>query len=695
MIVFDRAVCGNLSAARHREWLETNGIGGYASSTIVGLNTRRYHGLLVGATRPPLGRMVLLSKLEETVVIGGRRYELSTNRYPGAIYPAGYELLKEFRLDPFPTFLYEVEHAVIEKRVFLVHGHNTVVVEYDYRASDRGSHAGVTFELRPLIAFRDYHSTMRWNDALDPAFGMEGDRVTLTPYQGVPALHIAFGQAQIEKVGDWYYNFEREVEFERGFYDNEDLFNPLVAKYSLVPEASVAVIASLESHEAAESADLRRGEIKRRADLERSSPHADPLIVSLTAAANQFIVSRGDLDTIIAGYHWFGDWGRDTMIALPGLTLSTDRAEVARRILGTFARHVDRGMLPNRFPDDGANPEYNTVDAALWMFEAAQAYVNHTSDWSFVEKDLYDALAGIIDWYQRGTRFGIRVDVDGLVQAGEAGSQLTWMDAKVGDVVATPRQGKPVEIQALWYNALRIMEGFAGRFGKASEAASYATRADLVRRSFNDSFWYADGGYLYDVIDEEKRDASLRPNQIFAVSLSHAMLESIRAEAVVGTVERELLTPRGLRSLAPSAANYRGRYQGDAATRDMTYHQGTVWPWLAGPFFTAWLKVHGSDENSRAAVRAWLTQFEEHLRDAGLGQVSEIFDGDAPFEARGCIAQAWSVAELLRVAVALADCDRPAPSEAQEVVAQGMRKRTGATATSPAVARSLRRTRNR
>jgi predicted glycogen debranching enzyme len=676
MIVCDRATCGNLSVAKHREWLETNGIGGYASSTIAGLNTRRYHGLLVAATKPPLGRMLLLSKMEETVIIRGRRYHLSTNCYPGAVYPAGYELLQEFRLDPFPTFVYQVEDVEIEKRVFLVHGQNTVVIEYDFRRSDRGHAGEFAFELRPLIAFRDYHSTTRWNDALDPAFAIEGDRAILRPYEGVPSLHIAFGTAQIERVGDWYYNFELDAEFERGFFDKEDLFNPLVAKYALGPGTSVSVIASVEAREAWESPELRQREIQRRADLIPSSRHPAPFITSLVTAADQFIVRRGELHTIIAGYHWFGDWGRDTMIALPGLSLSTGRAEVARGILETFAHHVDQGMLPNRFPDDGGDPEYNTVDAALWMFEAAQAYLNNTRDWAFAESTLYDALAGIIEWYQRGTRFGIKVDVDGLVRAGEVGSQLTWMDAKVGDSVATPRHGKPVEVQALWYNALWIMEALARRFGRVSEAARYVTMADFACRSFNDVFWYADEGYLYDVIDTEHRDTSLRPNQILAVSLSHSMLDSDRARSVVATVERELLTPRGLRSLATGDARYRGRYVGDRAARDMAYHQGTVWPWLLGPFFIAYLRVHEWSEASRANVSAWLEQFAEHLNEAGLGQVSEIFDGDAPLEPRGCIAQAWSVAELLRVAVALADLERPAPGAGASEVP--VRKRVGA-----------------
>jgi predicted glycogen debranching enzyme len=606
--------------------------------------------------------MVLLSKMEETIIIGGHRYDLSTNRYPGATYPAGYELLKEFRLDPFPTFVYEREGVEIEKRVFLVYGHNTVVIEYGFRGLDRGLHTDVNFELRPLIAFHDYDSTTRWNDALNPAFAIGGDRVTLTPYQGVPSLHIAFGKAQIEKVGDWYYNFERDAEFERGFYVCEDLFNPLVSRYALGPGDSVSVIASLEAHQPAESADLRARQIQRRAELIRSSRYSDSFITSLTAAADQFFVRRGELDTIIAGYHWFGDWGRDTMIALPGLTRTTARTEIARGILETFARHVDKGMLPNRFPDDGADPEYNTVDAALWMFEAAYAYLAQTDDWRLVANTLYDPLAGIIEWYPRGTRFGIKVDGDGLVHAGEAGSQLTWMNARAGDVVATRRQGKPVEIQALSYNALRIVEQIALKFGRVSESVSYGQTADLARHSFNAAFWYGDEGYLYEVIDGERRDASLRPNQILTVSLSHSMLDSARARAMVETVERELLTPRGLRSLAPSDPAYRKRYVGDAATRDTTYHQGTVWPRLAGPFFTAWLKVHGTDECSRKALKAWLAQFEKHFDQAGLGQVSEIFDGDAPFEPRGCIAQAWSVAELLRVAVALANLDQPVPA---------------------------------
>jgi predicted glycogen debranching enzyme len=310
-------------------------------------------------------------------------------------------------------------------------------------------------------------------------------------------------------------------------------------------------------------------------------------------------------------------------------------------------------MLPNRFPDEGETPEYNTVDATLWMFEAVRAYATNTNHWDFVRDNLYSVLTGIIDWHRRGTRFGIRMDVDGLLRAGEPGVQLTWMDAKVGDLVVTPRRGKPVEVQALWYNALRIMESLAGRYDDVEREAMFGAMADLARVSFNKVFWNSASGSLYDVVDGDVRDASLRPNQIFAVSLAHSMLDGRRAKAVVETVERELLTPRGLRTLDTKDPRYRGRYIGDPMSRDTAYHQGTVWPWLIGPFFTAWLKIRGSNQESRARVKAWLAEFDQHLTEAGVGQVSEIFDGDPPFAPRGCMAQAWSVAELLRIATSI------------------------------------------
>jgi predicted glycogen debranching enzyme len=383
----------------------------------------------------------------------------------------------------------------------------------------------------------------------------------------------------------------------------------------------------------------------------------DEFVRALVAAADQFVVARGTRQTVLAGYHWFGDWGRDTMIALAGLTLVTGRFETARGILSEFARHTSRGMLPNRFPDDGGHaPDYNTVDATLWFFEAARAYLQYSDDAEFVRAELYDVLVDIIAWHVRGTRFQIHVDMDGLLSSGEEGAQLTWMDAKVGDWVVTPRHGKPVEIQALWYNALRVMENFAREFEDKAGEKLYGEMAAQAAESFNRSFWNEERGCLYDVIEADlinsgRRDASIRPNQILAVSLHYSMLSEERARRVVETVERELLTPYGLRSLSPHDPGYRGRYEGDPLSRDGAYHQGTVWAWLIGPYVSAYLKIFGETTQGRERAARLLEGFRQHLGEAGLGQISEIFDGDPPHTPRGCIAQAWSVAELLRVSI--------------------------------------------
>lgn len=644
---FDRSVYGDLDAALQREWLETNGLGGFASSTITGMNTRRYHGLLTAATRPPVGRVVLLSKLEETLVVARQRYELSVNRYPGVVHPQGHRFLKEFRLDPFPVFVYEAGGVEIEKRVFMPHGENTIVVEYDLRGAD----AKCELEIRPLIAFRDYHGLTHRNDGLNPAVTQAPGRATVTPYPGLPALHFGHDAGSIEAAGYWYYSFEYDVERERGLDFQEDLFNPFVMRFDLGRRPGATIIASTELRDAAQAPSMRQSEIERRARIMAASPLPEPLVQDLTAAADQFIVKRGDLKTIIAGYHWFSDWGRDTMIALPGLTLATGRPEIAKSILRAFARAVDQGMLPNRFPDSGETPEYNTVDATLWFFAAVRAVLKYTRDCDFVREHLYGCLKEIIDWHIRGTRYGIRVDGDGLLSCGEAGVQLTWMDAKVGDWVATPRHGKPVEVQALWYNALRVMQELARLFHDSAREKSARELANRARESFNSQFWNQEMGCLYDVVNGVERDASIRPNQIFAVSLAHSMLMEDRARQVVAVVERELLTPLGLRSLAPGDPKYRGRYEGDVLNRDSAYHQGTVWPWLMGPFITAYLKVNGRTERARKQAERWLGGFREHLNVAGLGQVSEVADGDAPHRPGGCIAQAWSVAELLRAAV--------------------------------------------
>jgi len=629
-----------------REWLETNGLGGFASSTVAGLHTRRYHGLLVAALRSTGGRVVMLSKLEESVIVDGRRYELSANQYPGTIHPNGYEFLREFRHEPFPAFTFRVEEVEIEKRVFMIHGQNKTVVEYEVRAG-----AGCVLELRPLIAFRDYHSLTRRNPVLDPTVGIETGMAALKPYVDLPALYLAHNADELETGGSWYHNFQYDVERERGMEYEEDLFQPLTARFYLSPGRGATVIASTAKMDARLAPDLRRSEIERRIEVSRVPLCADPFVRALAKAADQFIVRRGELHSVIAGYHWFSDWGRDAMISLPGLTLVTGRYEMARRILRAFAAHADRGMLPNSFPAAGEKPSYNTVDASLWMFGAVHALLRHTADYDFVRAELYPTLQNIVEWYWRGTRFGIRVDGDGLVMAGEKGVQLTWMDAKVGEWVVTPRQGKAVEIQALWYHALRVMELLAARFEGEAGRKRYEEMASRARAGFLRVFWNEEAGCLYDVVDGERRDGSIRPNQILAVSLEHSMLTPEQARSVVDVVRRELLTPFGLRTLSPTDPEYRPHFEGDMRSRDAAYHQGTVWPWLMGPFADAYLKVNGRTEESRGQVKKWLAPLRDYLGQTGLGQIPEIFDGGPPHHARGCMAQAWSVAELLRITV--------------------------------------------
>jgi glycogen debranching enzyme len=681
VIEFGPEICGDLEQALGKEWLETNGAGGFASSTITGLNSRRYHGLLVAALRPPVERFVLLSKLEETLILGGRRYELSCNEYPGVVHPRGYEHLVRFRLDPFPVFTYRVEDVELEKSLFLVNGENTAVVLYEVTGS--GSH-DARLEVRPLIAFRDYHALTHENGAIDPAIETHPRRLSIAPYPGLPRLHFAYGEADLDPQGFWFRSLQYAAERERGQECGEDLYSPFALTFDLRPTGRATLIGSLDPRRAEDAQPLRESELARRRPIaaapnantpilppkplrspEQAHPHtpirgralASPLsplaylVRSLTAAADQFIVRRGEGHTILAGYHWFTDWGRDTMIALPGLTLVTGRFDAARGILREFARHADRGMIPNRFPDAGEAAEYNTVDASLWFFEAVRAFGAYTGDYGLIREHLYGPLREIVEWHLRGTRHSIYADVDGLLHAGEPGVQLTWMDAKIGDWVVTPRHGKPVEIQALWYNALRAMEDLARRFGDEPTAKTCADHASRAAASFNRQFWIRDGGYLYDAVDGGRGDPSVRPNQVLAVSLPHTMLSREKARSVVETVRRELLTPYGLRTLSPRDERYRGVYEGDPAVRDARYHQGTVWPWLMGPFVTAYVRVNGRTARSRRQAAEWLAPFREHLRDAGLGSVSEILDGDPPHRPRGCIAQAWSVGEVLRTLV--------------------------------------------
>ena len=625
------------------EWLETNGLGGWASSTVCGAHTRRYHGLLVVATCPPVGRVVLLSRLDETLVLPAARVELSCSMFPGVMHPRGDQWLTAFAPEPVPTWTYAADGWVLRKRLALLAGEDAVVVAYELVNAP----APLCLELRPFFAGRDYHHLMQANEHVALGADWAADALAYRPYPEQPTAYLLASGACWEAAPDWYYNFQYPREEERGLDHSEDLFTPGCLRLRLAPGATVGVLATTEPPTDRDPLALLAGEIGRRQQVKVRAPWAaDPVLGSLARAAHSFLVRRGDgLHTLIAGYHWFTDWGRDTMIALPGLCLVTGRFAEARGIFAAFAAHVSEGMIPNRFPDAGTIPEYHSVDATLWFFVALYKYLQYTQDYEFA-RTLWPTLADIAAWHVRGTRHRIRVDADGLLAAGEPGVQLTWMDAKVGDWVVTPRMGKPVEVNALWYNALRILQHLAERFG---QRADYGQRAAEVRASFERLFWCEDRGYLCDVVAPEGPDWAIRPNQVFALSLPFPLVEGERARRVLSVIDQHLLTPRGLRSLSPSDPAYCARYAGGPWERDGAYHQGTVWAWLIGPYITALCRCHGRAGRQRG--RALLDGFAEHLHEAGLGTVSEIFDAEPPFAPCGCIAQAWSVAELLRAGV--------------------------------------------
>jgi predicted glycogen debranching enzyme len=646
-----REICGRFESAVEREWLVTNGIGGYAMGTLGGANSRRYHGLLAAALNPPLGRTVFVAQLEERAILDGQEFPLSANEFHGRyIHPHGYLHLESFRLEgTIPTFTFALAEARLEKRIWMVQGHNTTCVAYTLRQGSRP----LTLIAIPLCTARNHHQHAR-------GIGQQA-HLAVVPYglsvqfAAAPPYYILSREFSANLEGEWYWRFHHRVETYRGLDDQEDLYAMGRFAVTLSPGQTATLIISTEANPRLDGLQLLSAERERERALLAASPlgkESEPdFIRQLVLAAGQFIVARGQEGrSVIAGYPWFNDWGRDTMIALPGLTLATGRPEVAACILRTYARYVDRGMLPNRFPGEDEAPQYNTVDATLWYFQAIYEYVRHTDDWQLAV-DLYPILVEIIRWHEKGTRYGIAMDAgDGLLYAGEPGLQLTWMDAKVDDWVVTPRVGKPVEINALWYNALKIMVSFAHRMGDDDGEARYEALAQQAANSFVDQFWYAEGGYLCDVIGGPTgRDASLRPNQVFAVSLPHSPLPTELARSVVEAVGRYLLTSYGLRSLSPDHPDYVGRYGGDRWARDGAYHQGTAWGWLMGPYVTAYHRVTGDT----AGARRLLQPLADHLLDRGMGTVSEIFDGDPPHTPRGCPAQAWSVAEVLRAWMSL------------------------------------------
>jgi len=658
---FGREICGRLDLAESREWLVTNGIGGYASGTVAGILTRCYHGLLIAALNPPLGRTLMLTKLDETVQYGGgtaqaepRYYPLHTNRWTGgSVVPHGFRQIERFGLEgSIPTWRYACADALIEKRIWMQMGVNTTYVQYQVlRASQP-----LKLVLKALVNYRDYHSRTQgsgWQMTVVPL-----DRgVCVAAFPEATQLTLLSDRAEITLAHEWYYGFDLALERERGLSDREDHLHVATLHATLAAGESLTIAASTERKpdmNGETALKHRRIHDSKLLGLWRSSLTVDPkeeFTSRLVLAADQFIVNRSTPQdphgkTIIAGYPWFSDWGRDTMISLPGLTLATGQPDIARSILRTYARFVDQGMIPNRFPDAGEAPEYNNVDATLWYFEALRAYYADTEDDDLVQ-ELFPTLADIIDWHCRGTRFNIHLDpADGLLYAGETGVQLTWMDAKVGDWVVTPRIGKPVEVNALWYNALRTMAKLARRVGKPHQ--EYEAIADRALARFS-RFWNPGLGYCYDLLDGPAGDDdSLRPNQIFAVSLPESPLTAAQQKGVVDTCAQTLLTSHGLRSLAPNHPSYQGTYLGSPLQRDAAYHQGTVWEWLLGPFAIAHLRVY----NNPAKAREFLDPMANHLIDYGVGSLGEICDGDAPMHPRGCIAQAWTVAEILRAWIA-------------------------------------------
>ncbi len=650
MIDFGREITGQPHNAITREWLVTNGIGGYASGTVANLLTRRYHGLLVAARKPPLGRTVLLSKLDETVTYATQKYPLYTNQWlqgQAPLEPPGFFQIERFRLaGTTPIWTYAIGDARLEKAVWMEQGANTTYVRYTLLQATQPLY----LELKALVNYRDYHATTRAGD-----WRMQVEQVDqglcVTAFAGATPLYLLSDRAEAIFAHDWYRNYFLAEEAARGLDPLDDNLYAGRWQTMLYAGDSVTLIASTDVRSTSDSQAAYARQRDHEAQLIRQSQQTDGpgWVQQLVLAADQFIVRRpvaADPDgrSIIAGYHWFGDWGRDTMISLPGLTLTTGRYAVAAKILRTFANHVDQGMLPNRFPDSGETAEYNTVDATLWYFIAIHAYVNATNDEAFL-RELFPTLCTIIDWHKRGTRYQIHMDPnDGLLYAGEAGVQLTWMDAKVGDWVVTPRTGKAVEINALWYNALRMMAAFAARLGAADD--DYTTLADQVQRNFQ-RFWHEAADYCYDVIDLPAggSDSALRPNQLFAVSLPYSPLAAAQQRAIVDICARRLLTSLGLRSLDPANLAYRGQFHGGPHERDSAYHQGTVWAWLIGPFIEAHLRVYHKPDQARQ----FLQPFSHHLADYGLGSISEVAVGDAPHRPGACIAQAWSVAEVLRV----------------------------------------------
>ncbi len=632
-----------------KEWIIGNGLGGYASSTVIGAGTRTYHGLLVAAPENSPGRVLLLSSLDEELSLNGEVYRLATHKYPGTVSPEGFNYLSKFILAPFPMWVYQPDVFTVKKKVFMVHNSNTTCILYDIRSRKEGA----LLRIFPLTNSRSFHQTTRSRDL---SFSQKAypAGVKLESSNGF-TLSLS-SNLQYHRDPMWYYNFEYDAEKQRGLPFQEDNFNPGYFEGRLKLGTSRFFIAAstgdISSFTLEQVEELYTREVYRQNLLAFNSRLTEPFALKLLRATDTFIVknpSTGE-NTVIAGYPWFSDWGRDSMISLPGLTLVPHRFEAAKSILKNFSRNCRKGLIPNNYPAFGGEPVYNTVDASLWFIHALGRYFAYTKDFLFLS-DTWETVEYIIDNYRKGTDFGIGMDSDYLIRQGP---QLTWMDAKIDEWAVTPRTGKACEINALWYNALKTASKLGTLLSK--DISSYESLAAGVASNFEELFWNPETNCLFDLISQDEtgkqiKDSAIRPNQIFAVALPYTMLPPEKEKAIVDRVEKDLLTPFGLRTLSSDNPAYVGHYQGGPESRDLAYHNGTVWPWLLGAYVKAYRKVHNYSKKSLEDMRVLLQGFDSHLETAGIGTISEVFDGDYPYFPGGCISQAWSVAEIFRAYV--------------------------------------------
>ena len=655
---FGKGYYKTFRAGIEREWVTTNGVGGYAGSSIIGAHTRKHHGLLIASLHAPTERYMVLSKINETLKMNGTAYELAATQRKGGKYEEGQKFLQRFIYDELPQFVYEIGGAFVTKTISFEYGKNTIAVGYEIQNGMYETEA----EFVPLFNFRDHNEGSETKD-LKFEMKLEKNTLTLKPENTDKDVTIQFfaSEGSYEKRKKLFdEDMELQTEIDTGMSSADNNYTPYEIKVKVKPfeTKKLSFICTIEDsfcEDAFATIEKNRNRIQ---NLVRQADYQDDFADALVQAADQFIVDRQSTGykTILAGLPWFTDWGRDTMIALQGLTLCTKRFEDARGILKTFARYVHHGLVPNMFPDEGLDPLYNTVDASLWYFYSVYKYLEYTkteADYEFINEEIYPTLEVIVKSYKEGTDFSIYMDKDYLIHAGGGFDQVTWMDVRVGEWVVTPRHGKPVEINALWYNALKVMEELAVKFG--NDGTEYAELAEKVKASFNKRFWNEKKGCLYDVVDEElMKDKSIRdndqirPNQIWAVSLPFTMLPAEKEKQVVDTVMTHLYGSYGLRSLSYEDEEYKGIYFGELHDRDAAYHQGTVWAFPLGGFISAYVKVNGNTPESRERARKLIAPLEDHLMDGCIGSIAEIFDGDEPHISRGCYAQAWSVGEILR-----------------------------------------------